>query len=83
MCRRQILIVRLSYSPGQWITDARTGKQYLVLDTDDIKHDQVQQQCHIHGGFLPEPRDEKDNQFLDSLDTDTFLLGLTDSAVEV
>ena len=40
------------------------------------------QVCHNHGGFLPEPRDEGDNQFLDSLDADTFTLGMTDRDVE-
>ena len=69
-------------STGDWITDGQTGKQYLVLDTDDLVYDVIQQVCHNHGGFLPEPREEEENSFLDSLDTDTFALGMTDRKVE-
>ena len=53
-----------------------------MLDTDDLVHDDNQQVCHDLGGFLPEPRDEGENQFLDSLGTGTFVLGLTDRDVE-
>ena len=52
------------------------------METDDLTHDDNQQVCHNHGGFLPEPRDEGENQFLDSLDTEMFLLGMTDRDVE-
>ena len=64
------------------MTDERTGKQYLVLDIQDIKYNDNQQVCHNHGGFLPEPRDERENQFLASLDANMFLLGATDKLVE-
>ena len=53
-----------------------------MLETNDLVHDDNQQMCQDLGGFLPEPRDEKENQFLDSLDADTFLLGLTDKVSE-
>ena len=70
-------------SPTDWITDGQTGKQYLVLDlAGDLVYDDNKQACHDLGGFLPEPRDERENQFLDSLCTDMFQLGLTDRDVE-
>ena len=72
----------IQMSPVDWITNERTGKQYLVLDTDDLVHDDNQQVCHSHGGHLPEPRDVTENQFLDSLGTEMFTLGMTDLLVE-
>ena len=54
----------------------------MVLDTDDLVYDVIQQVCHNHGGFLPEPRDEAENTFLDSLGTEMFTLGMTDRDVE-
>ena len=69
-------------SPTDWITDGQTGKQYLVLDTDELVYDVNKQTCHNLGAFLPEPRDELENQFLDLLGADTFLLGLTDKVTE-
>ena len=53
-----------------------------MLHTDDLAHDDNQQVCHNHGGFLPEPRDEHDNQFLNNLDTDMFTLGMNDGLME-
>ena len=38
--------------------------------------------CAEKGGYLPEPKDELENNFLDSLTSTTFYLGMTDSAVE-
>ena len=72
----------IQMSPVDWITNERTGKQYLVLDTDDLVHDDNQQVCHSHGGHLPEPRDVTENQFLDSLGTEMFTLGMSDRLVE-
>ena len=69
-------------SPDNWITDERTGKQYLVLDTDDLIHDDLQQVCHNYGGYLPEPRDEHDTTFLDNLGTGAFPLGMSDTVTE-
>ena len=69
-------------SSANWITDPRTLKQYLVLDTYTLSHDDLQHICDTHGGFLPEPRGEADNQFLNSLATDSFFLGMTDTADE-
>ena len=68
--------------PADWSTDERTGKQYLVLDTDHFKYDVIQQVCHNHGGFLPEPRDQGENLFLDSLGTEMFALGMSDRLEE-
>ena len=45
-------------------------------------HDHLQQVCHSHGGMLPEPRSEGENQFLDNLGSDVFPLGMTDRKVE-
>ena len=74
--------VTLQMSTGDWITDERTGKQYMIQDTHDLVYDHIQQRCDNLGGFLPEPRDEQENQFLDWLDTDMFALGMTDRKVE-
>ena len=38
--------------------------------------------CGNIGGHLPEPRDEQENLFLDSLGADTFVLGINDKMVE-
>ena len=67
---------------ADWVTDERTGKQYIVQDTDDLVYDVNKQACQNLGGFLPEPRDEAENQFLDSLGSDMFTLGMTDRVVE-
>ena len=53
-----------------------------MLDTDDLVHDDLQQVCRYHGGFLPEPKDVSENRFLDNLGTETFALGMTDVEVE-
>ena len=72
----------LQISPEDWVTDGQTGKQYMVLNTDNFKYDEIQQMCHNHGGFLPEPRDQRENLFLDSLGTEMFVLGMTDRLQE-
>ena len=59
-----------------------TGIEYLVLETDDLVYEDNKQACQGLGGFLPEPRNEQENQFLDSLGADTFVLGITDKLVE-
>ena len=64
------------------MTDSQTGKQYLVLDTDDLVHDVIQQRCHSYGGFLPEPRNEQENKFIHDLATGAFMLGMTDKQTE-
>ena len=45
-------------------------------------YDDNQRTCHKHGGFLPEPRDEGENLFLDSLGSNMFALGMTDKVSE-
>ena len=42
----------------------------------------IKKTCHKHGGFLPEPRDQGENQFLTNLTTGIFALGITDKEVE-
>ena len=64
-----------------WQLNVKTGKQYKVLDyAGDFTHDSYQQKCELEGGKLPEPRDQTDNNFLDSLDTDAFVLGIKKQA---
>ena len=65
-----------------WVQDARTGKSYLVLNTTTMAHGANQEICLQHGGILPEPRSQVDNDFLNSLNTDMFLLGLRDVETE-
>ena len=70
-------------SPGKWTTDSRTGKQYLVIDlSGDFSHDRYRDLCERQGARLPEPRNEEENNFLDSLDTEMFVLGINDKEVE-
>ena len=68
--------------PGNWMTDNRTGKQYIVLDTVNFTHAGDRKLCEQQGGRLPEPRDEDENNFLDSLNTEMFMLGMNDEDVE-
>ena len=62
--------------------DPRTRKEYIVLETSTLHHEMNQETCVKKGGYLPEPRDEQENLFLDSLGADTFVLGINDKAVE-
>ena len=64
------------------MADPRTGKKYIVLETSTLKHDVNQETCVKKGGHLPEPRDEQENLFLDSLGADMFVLGINDKTVE-
>ena len=50
--------------------------------TFGLKHDENQALCASLGGILPEPRDELENDFLDSLDPEQFTLGMTDRVAE-
>ena len=76
----QIYIFLLSpaFSPYEWITDTRSGKQYAVVEniTSTLNHDINQQKCIDIDGHLPEPKTIQDNLFLDSLGSNTFLLGI-------
>ena len=62
--------------------DPRTGKEYIVVKTSTLKHDVNQEKCKEMGGYLPEPRDELENKFLDSLGSEMFLLGINDEKDE-
>ena len=61
---------------AEYVTDPRTKKQYIVLETSTLNHDVNQATCRNNGGYLPEPRDEEENLFLDSLGSDKFVLGI-------
>ena len=69
-------------SPAEWMTDERTGKQYLVLNTDSLIYDVIKQVCDNHGGHMAEPRDVLENKFLNALGTGAFMLGMTDTATD-
>ena len=60
----------------QYVTDPRTKKEYFVRETSTLNHDVNQEICKKNGGILPEPRDEGENLFLDSLGSDKFVLGI-------
>ena len=62
--------------------DSRTGKQYVVIESGRKSFSESKTICTDLGGYLPEPRDNLENNFLDSLNSKTFYLGMTDSAVE-
>ena len=64
-----------------WITDPNTGKQYADLEKN-IDRDNARVLCRRFGGMLPEPRHQEENDFLNSWQTDTFYLGMSDTAVE-
>jgi len=69
-------------SQSKWVTDATTGKQYTVLETSTLDFDENTQTCASYNAILPEPRTEEENNFLDSLNAQTFPLGLTDKEEE-
>ena len=66
------------------MADPRTGKEYMVLEmsASTLNHDTNQEKCRKIEGHLPEPRDEQDNLFLDSLGAERFVLGINDKKVE-
>ena len=55
-------------------------KGHYIYNT--LSHDFWQDLCKQQGGILPEPRDEAENDFLDSLDAQMFVLGINDKKVE-
>ena len=55
---------------------------YLVLDTSTFAHEVNKAECQQHDGFLPEPRNEQENEFLNGLNTQMFPLGINDSETE-
>ena len=65
-----------------WVTDPNTGKEYIVLDTSTHHHDINQETCRNIGGHLPEPRNQQENLFLNSLGSDQFILGINDQQTE-
>ena len=61
------------------MANGRTLKKYLVLDTTtDVNLDK----CKQHGGILPEPRSQEENEFLNNLNSDTFVLGMNNKETE-
>ena len=53
-----------------------------MLEANTLDYQTLTQTCHNHGGFLPEPKNEIENQFLNSLDTEMFPLGMSDNKAE-
>ena len=66
------------------MADPRTGKEYMVLErsTSTLNHNINQEKCKNIGGHLPEPRDEQENLFLDSLAAERFALGINYNNVD-
>ena len=54
----------------------------MILDTTTLAHDVGQARCQQHGGMLPEPRSQQENDFLDQLGTEMFVLGMNDKVTE-
>ena len=66
------------YFLGSWITDERTLIQYLVLNPYNMGYHQQKIVCEKYGGFITEPRTEMENDFLVTLNTGSFFLGMSD-----
>ena len=56
--------------------DPRTKKQYQVLTASTQQYDVHKAQCAAVGMFLAEPRDELENDFIDTLNPDMYILGM-------
>ena len=54
----------------------------MILNTTTLAHDVGQARCQQHGGMLPEPRSQQENDFLDELGTSMFTLGMQDTVSE-
>merc|ERR1719239_968967 len=70
-------------APINWITDPDSGNQYVDLEV--LIYDNVEDakdRCEAVGGMLPEPRNREENDFLNSMTTEPFYLGMTDKAKE-
>ena len=57
-------------------------KQYMVVESARKNFYESRTICKNLGGMLPEPRNELDNNFLDSISYKSFYLGMRDSSVE-
>ena len=68
-------------SSDNWRIDPNTGKQYLIPHKGSFAHDVYRDLCKRHGAKLPEPHNEEENDFLDSLNTEMFVLGINDKEV--
>ena len=54
----------------------------MVLGTTTLAHDVNKDLCLQHGGILPEPLSQEENEFLNSLGSDMFVLGMSDKGTE-
>ena len=54
----------------------------MNLETEVNGHEFATGLCRGVGGMLPEPRNQEENDFLNSWQTDVFYLGMTDWKVE-
>ena len=48
----------------------------MLLEAETSDHDAAQAKCQQYGAMLPEPKNWKENKFLDSLDSNVFPLGM-------
>ena len=48
----------------------------MILDAKTSDHDAAQAKCQQYGAMLPEPRNEKEHQFLSNLCSTMFALGI-------
>ena len=51
----------------------------MILPIHTLDHGVGRDICKKYGGMLPEPREDKENQFLDHLDTNMFVLGMNNN----
>ena len=56
----------------------RTLIQYLVLTPHNMGYHQQKIACENYGGFITEPKKEIENDFLVTLNTGSFFLGMSD-----
>ena len=60
-----------------WQTHEHSRKKYADLNISVDSYQNARELCQNVGGMLPEPRDQEENDFLNSLKTHAFYLGLT------
>ena len=79
------LVPKVPWLKDQWYKDPNSTKEYIILkinkdddeEEDEYNYNDLKQRCSEEGAILPEPRNEEENHFLDSLGASTFFLGIT------
>ena len=56
-----------------WVTDTKSGKQYVRLKTKEAYQDPATKRCQNVGGMLPEPRNSEENDFVDKMAGNTLV----------